>query len=108
MKSYLRIIITGMVALCVTIPSFAGLKKCYKKPAIFRYHLSILQKSASHEKNESNSSLKEYCVSSYSIIDHWKEEECKSWHPDTNYIATDFPFRKQDYTNHPFAPPRFV
>lgn len=108
MKSYLLIMIAGMVTLCVTISSFAGAKKCYKKPAISKYYLSVLQNPGNNEKNESNSSNKEYCTSAYFIIDNWQEEKCISWHPEADYITTDFPFQEQDYSNPPFAPPRFV
>jgi hypothetical protein len=108
MKSYFRMIITGMVALCVTISSFAGAKKCYKKSAISRYYLTVPQKPGGHEENETNSNNKEYCTSAYLIIDSRPEKGCISWHPDADYITTDFPFQEQDYSNPPFAPPRFV
>lgn len=108
MKSYLRIIITGMVAFCVTISSFAGAKKCDKKPVISRYYLNVPQKPGGHGENEPNSNNKEYCTSAYFIIDSRPEEVCISWHSDTVYMSTKFAFLAQGYSNPPFAPPRFV
>jgi hypothetical protein len=107
MQSYLRIIITGMVALCVTISSFAGAKKCYKKTAKYGHYLIQLQKQGGHGKEDRQPSPKEYCTPSFTMVDNPQEEEGIIPHPKQVYITKNFPFQEQDYANPPFAPPRF-
>lgn len=97
-----------MVMLCVTISSFAGVKKCYKKTLLSGYGLfPVPEDTGGHSREkEQPSSHQEYCASAYPIIDNQQEEERVKWLPGVDHTTGVFLFYEQDYSNPPFAPPR--
>ena len=76
--------------------------------AMSSYQLTIYLKPGGQGGKEPDSSNKEYCTSSHFIIRNMQVEEYIKPHPEVEYVTTDFPFQEQEFTDRPFAPPRFT
>lgn len=103
MKSFLRLFITGMVMLCVTITAFAGQKKCYKKKIAEEYILILPEGS---DDKKSNFPEKEYCTPIIIYVEKLQDDFSKRNYSKVIYEIVPVPFQEQDYSSPPFAPPR--